>query len=472
MKKIRNRDKCFVIIFLIVFALFLTTFINKESDYFWHVKAGEYMFNNSLLKKDIFSWSAYNEYWVSHEWLFEVLIYVLRSIFGNISILIYIFISLLMMYFYMYRYNKEKLTSNYFFTLIWICISAFLMPFIQARPHFISFIFVTITIYLIRDFINKKESKKIYILPLLTILWANMHGGSSNLGYLLCFFTFGVSIFKINTSKVVTVSLERKQLYTLLIVGLLSVICTGINIHGFRMTLYPYVNLCDSTMIHTIAEWQPTTVSSISHMPFFVVSTVIFFILLLSKEKIKTIDFALFMLGIYLGLKAIRFWPYIYIFSSFFIFDYVGSFKFQNIFKVMLFTEVALIGIILLSIPETIQVINREYAFLNAESVNIIKENNPKKLYNEYNFGGELIYYDIPVFVDGRADLYSETGILKKYLSIYNMDKDSLQLIDFYDFDMFLVGKDGRVDLYLKDSDKYKVVYDKKSVNYRLYMRN
>ena len=127
MKKIRNRDKCFVIIFLIVFALFLTTFINKESDYFWHVKAGEYMFNNSLLKKDIFSWSAYNEYWVSHEWLFEVLIYVLRSIFGNISILIYIFISLLMMYFYMYRYNKEKLTSNYFFTLIWICISAFLM---------------------------------------------------------------------------------------------------------------------------------------------------------------------------------------------------------------------------------------------------------------------------------------------------------------------------------------------------------
>ena len=90
MKKIINNKKFLLISLFICFSLFLCTFIFKESDYFWHIKAGEYMTNKGILTKDIFSYSAFGKYWMSHEWLFEVIIYNLKRLFGNYNMIIYI----------------------------------------------------------------------------------------------------------------------------------------------------------------------------------------------------------------------------------------------------------------------------------------------------------------------------------------------------------------------------------------------
>ena len=63
---------------------------HKDSDYFWHVKAGEYMFNNKdILVKDVFSWFMNGKYWMSHEWAFDYIIYLLKYLFGNAHLFIY-----------------------------------------------------------------------------------------------------------------------------------------------------------------------------------------------------------------------------------------------------------------------------------------------------------------------------------------------------------------------------------------------
>ena len=99
MKKIRNyfnKNKLTIsfIIFTLSIALFLLIFAQIESDYFWHKKAGKYMFNHGVLKHDIFSWYLNSKYWMSHEWLFEIIIYLLSIIFPKYHILVYSFISL------------------------------------------------------------------------------------------------------------------------------------------------------------------------------------------------------------------------------------------------------------------------------------------------------------------------------------------------------------------------------------------
>ena len=64
------------LLLLIGFSFFMMSFFIKESDYFWHITAGKYMVSNrTILKEDIFSWYLSNKAWMSHEWLFEVLIY-------------------------------------------------------------------------------------------------------------------------------------------------------------------------------------------------------------------------------------------------------------------------------------------------------------------------------------------------------------------------------------------------------------
>ena len=55
-----------------------------------------------------------------------------------------------------------------------------------------------------------------------------------------------------------------------------------------------------------------------------------------------------------------------------------------------------------------------------------------------YDYGGILIYNDIEVFIDGRADLYSKYNY-KDYLDISCLRGDYPKLIEKYDFDYFLV---------------------------------
>lgn len=55
------------------------------------------------------------------------------------------------------------------------------------RPHLFSFLFFSITVYFAFKTL-KKDSRDVYLAPLISILWANIHGGSSNLSYIVYFF--------------------------------------------------------------------------------------------------------------------------------------------------------------------------------------------------------------------------------------------------------------------------------------------
>lgn len=77
-----------------------------------------------------------------------------------------------------------------------------------------------------------------------------------------------------------------------------------------------------------------------------------------------------------------------------------------------------------------------------------------------YDYGGELIYNDISVFIDGRADLYSKYNY-KDYLKISKLEGNFNKMIEKYDFDYFLVDKKYPINNYLKDNLKYVEIYSK-----------
>jgi hypothetical protein len=104
---------------------------------------------------------------------------------------------------------------------------------------------------------------------------------------------------------------------------------------------------------------------------------------------------------------------------------------------------------------------------ISEELVSVLKSENPSRLFNMYDYGGELIYNDIPVFIDGRADLYTKYNY-KDYLNISNLNGDYVKLIEKYNFDYFLVDKDYSINTYLKYNNQYEVIYkDKKVLLYK-----
>lgn len=455
-------EVCFVIL-IICFSLFMSILFNKESDYFWHIKAGEQMFKSgSVMTKDVFSWFMSGKYWMSHEWAFDLGIYLLNVVFGKMHLFVYTFSCILLLLGILFFTNKKQYLKNIVFSLFWIIGFLIFCIYIQARPHLFSFSFLALTLYFTYDLFKNEKSKKIYLLPIVTLFWANFHGGSSNLSYIFCFIFLIIGLFKFNFKKIEAKRISKIQIKKYLIVAFLCMVAICINPHGIKMLFYPYTNIFDTVMVNFISEWQPTTLSNASHYPYFAFLVIILFIFLFSKKKIEFIDLALFGIVIVLGLKSIRFWGYTYIVMNYVIFNYIETRKVdKGTCTMLLVLSTLFMGLFISGIP----MLMKEYKtkVLSDKLIETIKEENPKRLYNMYDYGGELVYNGIKVFVDGRADLYSRYN-LSDYSDISLLRGDYVKTIKKYKFDYFLVTKKYPIATYLNYSDDYEKVYEEKNI--------
>ena len=93
-KKFIKDNKTIIMIGFLVLSLVLTLVVSLhiDTDFFWHIKAGEYMSKHGVLTKDVFSWYMYGKSWMSHEWLFEIIIYNMSKLLGNSFYFIFTFL--------------------------------------------------------------------------------------------------------------------------------------------------------------------------------------------------------------------------------------------------------------------------------------------------------------------------------------------------------------------------------------------
>ena len=143
---------------------------------------------------------------------------------------------------------------------------------------------------------------------------------------------------------------------------------------------------------------------------------------------------------------------------SLIVFDYIPYRKDDKGTNILsLFVSFLLLFIFVYSFNKNIMVATTKKELSN-KFINTIKRENPKRLYNEYGIGGELIYNDIDVFIDGRADLYSKINY-DDVLTITFLTDDFKKKIKKYNFDYYVVNKGRPLYFYLKDNDLYKKIY-------------
>lgn len=447
--------KLFILFFGFMFlASFMTSLGN---DYFWHVKAGEYIVNNLKIPyHDVFSWYGItnNLYWISHEWLSEVVIYLFKYIFKEFAPYIYCIVTQGLITFFLYKFNKEKFYNNKLFTIIWSVIGFLTFSRVMLpRPHMISYILLIFTFYLLFDCIKNENSKRIYFLPLISILWASFHGGSSNMPYILSTIFIISGLFNFKISRLESTKYSKKTLIKLLIVTILCILFVNINPHGIKMLTYPYENMKDTYMLETIIEWFPPTLNSLSDFTVWILIIATALILLLSKKKIKLID--LFIMGSFLllGLKSVKFAPFLYIAATFILPSYIT--KFDTPLNKQAMTIFLSTIILLTSIIIPLSYSRNQEEIIPQEIIDYIKEKNPERLYNHYNYGGYLIYNDIKVFIDGRADMYSKYNF-KDAVDFAKYGYKSI--LDTYDFDMLIFMDGCMANKTLSEDDRYTLV--------------
>lgn len=464
MKEILKRNK-FVILFILVLialCLFSMLFVRYECDYFWHIKAGEYMVKNDLiLTKDIFSWFVNGKYWFSHEWLFEILLYNLLEIFGNLHIYIYCFILFFGLLLSFFIPNRKGYLKNIPFCMLWFGFSAIIFFFLQARPHLITYLLISILLYVLYDLYNDENSNKFYLIPFISLIWANVHGGSSCLTYIFPIIFLLSGVFSFKSSKIEANRYSKRKFIKFMLSSVFAFVPLFINPHGYKMILYPYQNMNNSLMLANIVEWKCSDLNLIHHYPFFVLAFFVFLIMFLSKKKIRLIDALIFLFGLYLGLKSIRFWPFVYIFMSHSIFYYILPRRIDKGTERILI--VLICGfLVFFSLNKSYLKSSFDKPFTD-KAVDVLKVEKPKRLLNYYDYGGYLIYNDIPVFIDGRADLYSEYNY-EDYLELTNFSYKYDDILEKYKFDYILMPTKISFSNYLAELNTYELIYSDKKV--------
>ncbi len=166
----------FTIMAIVLIAIFCFSIapITLQNDTFYTIKIGEHVLKNGIDMKDPFSWHENLEYTYPH-WLYDVGIYLIYNIGGQLGIYISTIVLSIILGITMYLVNT-KLTKNKLTSFILTIGAMYLLKdYIAARAQLVTFILFILTVYFIEMFLETKKKRYAVGLIIIPIIIANVH---------------------------------------------------------------------------------------------------------------------------------------------------------------------------------------------------------------------------------------------------------------------------------------------------------
>ncbi len=264
-KIIKYKENHYYSILLIIsFAAFLSVFtsfkITGDDDVFWHLATGRYITETKHVPStDVFGYMTENDQWMPFEWGWDVLTYLIYQISGITGLSLFRTFMFLLI-FGLYLFLLRKFNVSYVVSFVYLFLLAFaIMDRLTPRPHIMSYLFFILLIIIICEFryFDRGNYKKLFYIPLIFIIWANMHMGIIAGLFLLAIYVFS-EILNFFYPKVFRKSeiqpLEKKQLIYLIGVSLLAVIVMFVNPNFYQTYIYAYEHT-KMKLLETVNEW-------------------------------------------------------------------------------------------------------------------------------------------------------------------------------------------------------------------------
>ena len=404
-----------------------------QNDTYYTIKVGESIFKNGIDMKDHFSLFPDLTYVYPH-WLFDSLIYFLYSLGGlrfvYLSTIVFGFILLMTIYICSVKLGNNKYVSY----LLIIFFSFFLGGYFTARAQMISYIFFVLILYSL-DMLRKSKNKK-YLLYLFisALVIANAHAAVWPFVFVLFLPSIVQDIiylinkkFKLNILKSFNFVVEKSSL-KLTMLAFLICLLTGFMTPNFLVPFTYYINTVKGVSMEYISEHGVVDINYAPQVYLLCFATI--FLLLNKKSKVRLSDLFL-IIGLYIvAFSSIKNISLLYILTIFSYARMFSSFNYKSIEPYLWCKTFMCILISVFTISLFVaykSYVKKDYIDESSYPINAskyIKENldlESVRIFNQYDFGSYLIYEDIPVFIDSRADLY-----LKEF------NKDCLVFEDYF----------------------------------------
>lgn len=457
----------FLALFFILLLSFgyLVTFKKLDPDFGWHLRTGELILERGAPQVDWYSYTMPDFPWIDHEWLTDVLIFKIHSLFGPQILLLFFLIIGAIAFFISIR-------SRY----LWYCLPPLFigyfasLPFFGARPQLLTVFFTAILVKIIDSFLANPHSKLIYFCPALFLIWVNLHGGFFA-GLFILFLILILEVFKkTNIFKQIT-SWKRlsgqsfqkhsfREIVILLIISAASFLATIINPYGLRIYEEVFRTIGDSYLGFYIAEWLPLFSTG---APVFGILYLSLFLGLLIPQY-KKIEFNKLILSIVFFIFAFLHQRHFLLFIIltipifaeilFHTKQAINPKRFQFLFggsKKWIAISV-FFGLVSYGLYPFLATFNQDTSLSYPQKALPFLKNLPlsENLLNEYGWGGYLIW-QIPerkVFIDGRMPSWRKDNqfVFGDYVKIMKAEENFQELLERYNVKIALLKKDKKTE--------------------------
>jgi hypothetical protein len=348
--------------------------------------------------------------------------------------------------------------------------------FWSPRPQMFTFFLSAVILYLL--YLYKREKvDRLWLIPVVMLLWVNLHAGFSIAFILMGGVIAGevlANLFNPQGEYVVSWARLRK----LVLVALVSVAALVLNPYGLQIYGVPFQTVSIGVLQDFIQEWNSPNFHERQTWPFIALLLGVLGAAGASKRRLDWSDFVLVSGTAFMGLLAGR---NIALFAV--VATPILTYDLQSILEergwvlqtikrptrqmarlnavlVLLLLVGSLAKVLLVLDGETVA--EAQQMFLPVQATRFLNEGDISgPMFNSYNWGGFLILNapDMPVFVDGRTDLYGDE-FLQTYLRTATGGEGWRDTLDEYDIRLVLIEAQSGLARQLRDEPGWALDYE------------
>lgn len=405
-----------------------------DYDLYWHLANGREMLSTGhIVNEERFSYTALGTPFSNHEWLSQIIFFLIYAAWGGSGLLALKVLLALMIAVLQYRTCRLLGASAALSAILVVAaVTSGLYRYIE-RPELFSLLGVSALSYLLYSYRAQRSNVKfLYVIPIILVLWNSLHGAIFGL-IVLCAFVTGENIKSWIGSRFPAwsslVPMSRDRLRALNIVGMLALAAMLLDPYGLRSydVFLQFIN--GNALVARTVEFQPANWRE--HKLFWVLLGASLFLLVRARSKI---DITLLLMAVPFAFLAVRYSRVIGVFSLVdaallaslapHLFSGAAAQRGDAMFRTLALSTLALtLGGYVVYVkfvePQTPQSFGYRVSdeFLPAGSVRFIQEVNLQgNLYNSGGFGGYLAFFITPQRRIFQYNHHTVFGDTKRYL--------------------------------------------------------
>ncbi|WP_076860830.1 hypothetical protein [Bradyrhizobium mercantei] len=406
-----------------------------DSDTYWQIAVGRWILDHRALPSvDIYSFTRAGEPWISSSWLAQVLFakaYDLSGWTGPAALAA----ACAAATFALLTAILSRALPPIYASLVALAALVLSCGHLLARPHVLALPIMMVWANGLMTASERREAPSFWLLPLIA-LWANLHGG----------FLFGLVLAGAFALDAMWNALpaQRPALalrWVAFGIGALAACC--VTPYGWGSILASLRILGLGELLHLISEWLPASFGQIDAFGITILGLIGAALYFRARLPLPRIALVLGLL--HMALSHARNLELFALLLPLAVLTPVATqfgLRASGVIRLKVAPAAILVAGLCAwtSVLAARQVISPPPTYSPAAAIDAMKAHNVERVLNDLQFGGYLIWRQMPVFVDGRAELYGETFGMNLARALQLRDVDGfLNLLKTQDIDAVML---------------------------------